>query len=105
HGEGYWTRYILDGCRPIIDHVVAVSGRVRERTCDGLPTTVIPNGVDAAQLAPTRPRAAVRAALGFQPDDFVLGYVGRFSAEKRPQVLIEAVARLPPSFKALLVGW
>src|SRR5262249_19516626 len=36
---------------------------------------------------------------------FVLGFVGRFSAEKRPQVILEAVAGLPPNFKALLVGW
>lgn len=105
HGEGYWTRQILEGCKPVIDHVIAVSRRVKDRVADGLPTTVIPNGVDLAHLARTRPSAAVREELGFQSDDFVLGYVGRFSDEKRPHLLVDAVARLPAPFKALFVGW
>jgi glycosyltransferase involved in cell wall biosynthesis len=105
HGEGYWTRQILEGCKPVIDHVIAVSRRVKDCVADGLPTTVIPNGIDLARLARTRPAAAVREALGFRADDFVLGYVGRFSDEKRPHLLVDAVARLPAPFKALFVGW
>lgn len=105
HGEGYWTRQILEGCKPVIDHVIAVSRRVKDSVAAGLPTTVIPNGVDLAHLARTRPAVAVRQELGFQADDFVLGYVGRFSDEKRPHLLVEAVARLPAPFKALFVGW
>ena len=105
HGEGYWTQQILEGCKPVIDHVIAVSRRVKERVAHGLPTTVIPNGVDWAHLARTRPAAAVREDLGFRADDFVVGYVGRFSDEKRPHLLIDAVALLPAPFKALFVGW
>ena len=106
HGEGYWTRQILEGCRPVIDHVVAVSTRVKDRVAGGLPTTVIPNGVDLAHLARTRPAGVVRKSLGFRADDFVLGYVGRFSDEKQPHLLVDAVARLPAPFKAsLFVGW
>jgi hypothetical protein len=105
HGEGPWTRQIIDGCAPVADHVVAVSRRVEGRLPPALPTTVIPNGVDTAHLARTRPAAAVREALGFRPGDFVIGYVGRFSDEKRPHLVAQAVARLPPPFKALFVGW
>jgi glycosyltransferase involved in cell wall biosynthesis len=105
HGEGRWTRHILDGCARVLDHVVAVSPRVLRRVCDGFPGTVIPNGVDAAHLARSRTRAETRRALGFHDDDFILGYIGRFSPEKRPEVVIDAVARLPHRFKALLVGW
>jgi glycosyltransferase involved in cell wall biosynthesis len=105
HGEGPWTRQIIDGCAPVADHVVAVSRRVGERVLTGLPTTVIPNGVDTAHLARTRPAGAVREALGFRAGDFVLGYVGRFSDEKRPHLVAQAVARLPAQFKALFVGW
>jgi glycosyltransferase involved in cell wall biosynthesis len=104
HGEGFWTRWILEGCRNIIDHVIAVSRRVQDRVCQGFASTVIPNGVDAAHLAPTRAPAAVRASLGYAPEDFVLGFAGRFSHEKRAHLVIEAVARLPRHFKALLVG-
>ena len=51
HGEAWWTRHLLDGCQPVVDHVVAVSRRVKERVTDGFPTTIIPNGVDSARLA------------------------------------------------------
>jgi hypothetical protein len=105
HGEGPWTRWILDGCAPVVDHVVAVSQRVWERNCRDFPSTVIPNGVDSAHLARSCSRAEIRRSLGFGPDDFVLGMIGRFSPEKRPEVVIDAVARLPHRFKALLVGW
>jgi glycosyltransferase involved in cell wall biosynthesis len=105
HGEGPFTKYLLDGCAPVVDHVVAVSRRVRERNCRDLPSTVIPNGIDTAHLARSCSRAEMRRALGFGPDDFVLGTIGRFSPEKRPHVVIDAVAKLPDRFKALLVGW
>jgi glycosyltransferase involved in cell wall biosynthesis len=105
HGEGAWTRYVVGQCAPVLDHVVGVSHWVSARLGTALPLTCIPNGVDAARLGPTRPRAAMRAELGFGPEDFVLGYIGRFVEEKRPELLVEVVARLPPPFKALFVGW
>src|SRR5439155_1437255 len=101
HGEGEWTRNILEACRPIVDHVVAVSDRVRRSVCDGFPCTTILNGVDSSRLASTRSRREVRESLGFAPNDFVLGYVGRFSHEKRVHVVLDAIAGLPPHFKAL----
>jgi glycosyltransferase involved in cell wall biosynthesis len=104
HGEGMWTRRILTGCAPVVDHAVAVSRRVRERIT-GPASTVIHNGVDATHIARSRSRQAVRRALGFEARDFVVGYVGRFSAEKRAHAVLEAVALLPAHFKALLIGW
>jgi glycosyltransferase involved in cell wall biosynthesis len=105
HGESHWTRHVLESSAEVTDHVIAVSQRVRERVCDGFPNTVIHNGVDAARLAQSRPRPEMRESLGFTEGDFVLGFVGRFSGEKRPQRIIETVARLPRRFKALMVGW
>lgn len=105
HGEGPYTRAYLECCGPIVDHVVAVSRRVQERVTAGYPTTVIPNGVDASHLARSLSRSESRARFGFGPEDFVVGYVGRFSPEKRAHRVIEAVARLPRNVKALLVGW
>ena len=105
HGNAPPYRALLERCAPIVDHVVAVSHGVRDQICTDFPCTVIPNGVDVAHIAPSRSRAEVRQSLGFGPEDFVLGYVGRFSWEKRPRTIIEAVALLPPRFKALLVGW
>jgi glycosyltransferase involved in cell wall biosynthesis len=104
HGEGAWTRDIFAACRPVVDHVVAVSERVREKVCDGLPCTTILNGIDSSRLAVTRSRREVRETLGFAPDDFILGFVGRFAQEKRVHVILDALAGLPAHFKALLVG-
>jgi len=105
HGDGPYTQDLVQKSKTHADHWVAVSRRVRDITCDGLPTTVIYNGVDSARLAKTRPREEVRRQFGFGPDDFVLGYLGRFSGEKRVHLLIEAAARLPSDVKVLLVGW
>jgi len=105
HGDKDWTRGLLAGSVRSVDHVVAVSKRVREGVCAGFPTTVIPNGVDTSRLGRTCSRSEARRRLGFGRSDFVLGYVGRFSAEKRVERIVRAVARLPDCFKALLVGW
>jgi glycosyltransferase involved in cell wall biosynthesis len=104
HGESLWTRRGLEGSDQAVDHVIAVSQRVRDRVCEGFPTTTILNGVDSARLGQTRPADDVRKQLGFSRDDFVIGSVGRFTREKQMNLLIDAVARLPHHFKLMLVG-
>jgi glycosyltransferase involved in cell wall biosynthesis len=105
HGDGPWTRARIERLAPVIHHVVAVSGRVQRTVCNGHSSTVITNGVDPLHLARFRPRHEVRASLGFRPDDFVVGFVGRFAPEKNPFAVVDAVARLPLRFKTLLVGF
>jgi glycosyltransferase involved in cell wall biosynthesis len=105
HGDCHWTQERLNLFSSAMDHVVAVSKKVQRNMCRGYPSTVIHNGVDPVRLTATLPRDTVRASLGFNPEDFVLGFVGRFSAEKRPDAIIRAVARLPEHYKALLVGF
>ncbi|OAI57712.1 hypothetical protein AYO47_01590 [Planctomyces sp. SCGC AG-212-M04] len=105
HGDSQWTHELIKQSRNSIDHVVAVSQRVASRVCRGFPTTVILNGVDTARIATSRSRDAVRSELGFEADDFVVGFVGRFSPEKRCELLLESLERLPRNFKALLIGW
>jgi glycosyltransferase involved in cell wall biosynthesis len=67
-----------------------------------------PRGVDAATFRPDRPgREAVRGALGFGPDDVVIGHVSRIAAEKNVAYLGEALAAVAdarPSAKILIVG-
>ena len=105
HGDGSFTRDLVASNAGHVDHVLAVSGRVRDVACEGVPATVVHNGVDTARLASTLPRDAVRRGLGFGPDDFVLGFLGRLAPEKRADLVLKAVASLPPRFKALVVGW
>ncbi len=105
HGDGDYSRGLVARAKSHADHVIAVSDRVRRHACDGVPTTVIYNGVDAARLATTLPRDEARAALGFGPGDFVVGFLGRFAPEKRVPLILDALAGMPSNVKALLVGW
>ncbi|UXU75781.1 MULTISPECIES: glycosyltransferase family 4 protein [unclassified Paracoccus (in: a-proteobacteria)] len=61
------------------------------------PATVILHGVDLSVFHPANDRAALRAELGFAPDDIVIGCFGRIRAQKGVDLLIEAALRLFPS--------
>ena len=67
-----------------------------------------PRGVDAGTFRPDRPgRVAVRAALGFGPDDVVIGHVSRIAAEKNVAYLGAALLRVAearPGSRMLIVG-
>lgn len=77
------------------DAVVVVS-RAMERAmvARGAPSGLrcIPNAW-ADRIRPLS-RSAARQALGIRDDAFVVGWVGRLSREKGPDVLLEAVAKL-----------
>lgn len=105
HGMGDWTRSSLQACSPAVDHVVAVSRIVYDNLCGSYPASVILNGVDQHHIACRSSPEEVRRKLGFDADDFVVGFAGRFSPEKNADVIIDAVARMGASAKALLVGW
>lgn len=105
HGDGPWTQQIYARSSGVFDHVIAVSQGVQNAVCQEIPSTVIYNGTDAAHISRSQPRHEIRRRHGFGDDDFVVGSVLRFSPEKRPEKLIEAVSRLPERFKLLLVGW
>jgi glycosyltransferase involved in cell wall biosynthesis len=72
------------------------------------PNVVIHNGYDASAFAPDdAKRAATRAELGFRPDEFVVGTVGRWHVEKDVPSLLSAVAAVRtshPSLRCMLIG-
>ncbi len=83
--------------RGLSDRVVAVSSAVRDELvradgADPARIVVIENGVDTSRFR-MGSDGAVRAALGFAPDVAVLGVVGRLSAEKGFDVLLNAMAQ------------
>ncbi|MGV9789829.1 glycosyltransferase [Streptomyces sp. NPDC003435] len=88
---------------------VAVSPTVAARlTRWGVPEpriAVVPNGIDLEpfRFDPER-RVRVRARLGIPEDAFVIGGIGRLTPGKRFDILIEALAQLPPDCHLLLVG-
>jgi len=59
------------------------------RWCPTGPVRYIPNGVDAPVLVA---RTEARRRFGLPADGFVVGYVGRLSAEKRPDRVLTLVA-------------
>lgn len=61
----------------------------------------IPNGVDFAELAPREPRWLVRQRWGLSHDALAVGFVGRWSPEKNPWAVAEAVAALGPTATAV----
>jgi glycosyltransferase involved in cell wall biosynthesis len=105
HGDGPWTQDIFTRSAGVFDHVIAVSEGVKAAVCKGIPGTVIYNGADIAHVSRSQSRLEIRSRYGFDDTDFVVGSVLRYSSEKRPETLIEAVAQLPKRFKLLLVGW
>jgi glycosyltransferase involved in cell wall biosynthesis len=64
------------------------------------------NGVDLARFTPVSAtaREATRGELGIRPHEVVVGLVARLVAEKGVPELIEAVGRLGPPYRLLLVG-
>jgi glycosyltransferase involved in cell wall biosynthesis len=70
---------------------------------------VVPLGFDLSRLAALGPSdcAAARAALGMDPDAHIVALVGRLTAIKRPDVFVEAAARVAaadPRARFLIAG-
>ena len=89
------------------DAVVAVSNPIARRLWGrGVPHAhvhVIPNAFDCA--LPVLDRGAARDVLGIPADQFVVGWVGRLSAEKGPDILVESMPALSISgVSASIVG-
>jgi glycosyltransferase involved in cell wall biosynthesis len=88
------------------DAVVAVSKPLGEALVSaGVPSGrvhVIPNAAPPAGAALNRVEA--RRELGLPSDGFVIGWVGRLSLEKGPDVLVEALALLPGDVTAVMIG-
>jgi glycosyltransferase involved in cell wall biosynthesis len=98
------------------ERVVACSEHVRDHLVRrvGLPSekvVLVYNGVDTELFTPAAPddaeRAAVRAELGFGPDDVLIGTVGHLNRQKGHDVLIEAlpqVLRREPAARIVIAG-
>ncbi|MBI1901818.1 MAG: glycosyltransferase family 4 protein [Planctomycetia bacterium] len=103
HGCCAWTRQFVASCRRVATHFVAVSQAAATPFGDAK-VTVIANGVDARRCLPSRPREQVRREWGLGQSDTAVGYVGRFSWEKNPIAVSQAVAALGNGYRAVYVG-
>ena len=63
-----------------------------------------PLGIDSSVFRPQRGDDTLREYLGLDPDARLLVYAGRFTPEKKLDVLIEAVRKLGDPYHLILVG-
>lgn len=87
------------------DAVVAVSAPLRERLADALGgerVHLIPNAF--SPTPETLDRVAARAELGLPAAARVVGFVGRLTEEKGPDLFLDAFARLPEDVVGSVVG-
>ncbi|MET8412457.1 glycosyltransferase [Streptomyces sp. NPDC005195] len=82
-----------------------VADRLRRWGVPGPRIEVVPNGIDVDRFRfDPALRERTRRRLGLPADAYVVGGVGRLTAAKRFDVLIRALAGLPPDHWLLLVG-
>jgi glycosyltransferase involved in cell wall biosynthesis len=97
---------------PLADVVVTVSEAIRRavaRVQPGLAerTVTVHNGVPLEVLTARADRGAARTALGYLPEQFVVGAVARLDPRKGLDTLVEAMAiasRERPELRVLIVG-
>lgn len=63
-----------------------------------------PLGIDCTVFHPSRRDPELRQRLGISPKQRLLVYAGRFTADKKLDVLLQAKAQLGPDYHLLLVG-
>ncbi len=63
-----------------------------------------PLGIDVATFSPALRSDALRTALGLAPETRLLVYAGRFTADKKLVLLIDAVRKLGAPYHLLLIG-
>jgi L-malate glycosyltransferase len=88
------------------DVVIAVSSAEADRLATLLrhPVLFVPNGVSPLEHTP---RAAARAVLGIDPSRYAVGFIGRLSPEKRPDLFVDMaaiVAAQQPDVDFLVIG-
>ena len=110
---GRWTLRVLRGLEEAgyrrSDAVTATTPAAREQISRRFPqvdTAVISNGVDLDLFRPSLRSEDVRASLGADPDDFLVGYCGLHGLFQGMEVVVEAAARLAghPGIKFVMVG-
>jgi glycosyltransferase involved in cell wall biosynthesis len=77
--------------------VIAVSNAVKTHLCHDLPALeskvrVVHDGVNVKDFSPARDRERVRRELGLEPNEILLGMVGRVNAWKGQQFLLQAAS-------------
>ncbi|MGB7282749.1 MAG: glycosyltransferase family 4 protein [Candidatus Acidiferrum sp.] len=103
---------MLAAAGPRVDRMFAVSEDARQSILNShvIPRRklfTVPNGINFDRFRLREPDLTLRKSLGIPDDSFVFGNIGRLTEMKRPDILIDAFAKLSAEFPAshlLLVG-
>ncbi len=92
----------------ITDRIIAVSPEERDFALEiGIPQrklSVVPNGIE---LEPLPTRQSARYKLGLYAEQVTVGFVGRLTSQKNPELLIESFCRVAEQFpfvRLVIVG-
>jgi len=97
---------------PHIDKSILISHHLRDYLIRNYPVqpeklVVVHNGIDAEKFLPRGGGAAIRAELGLAPQDRLVGFIGRFTLQKRPLLFLEIareLCRRDPTVSVYMVG-
>ncbi|MDO6963790.1 glycosyltransferase family 4 protein [Rhizobium alvei] len=87
------------------DAVICVSDdeKIHAERSLHIPERLLHTVVNGVVTPPSGNRDGIRQKLGVDPDRFLFGFVGRLSAQKAPERLIEAFARITSTDAALAI--
>jgi glycosyltransferase involved in cell wall biosynthesis len=96
HGACEWSMRLLDKPSRTATHLAAVSERAALSFPNELQdrVKVLWNGIELERVMPSRDRNDVRRSWGCDPDELLVGYLGRHAMSKRPEAVALAVAEL-----------
>lgn len=106
HCSGQWGRDSTAACAPFASRIIATSDYVRSFVPveHRHKVTLIPNGTEVSRLAVQKSRVQMRAEWGVPEGRKAIAFVGRWSAEKNPLALAEAIAVLGEDYHAVYCG-
>ena len=104
HGSGQWSWPVARGAESADHHLAAVSAEAAKAFPTPAKARVIFNGMDSSRLQPQAGRDATREAWNVAPDEILLGYVGRFWSDKRPEGAALAAQFLGGHYRAAYAG-
>jgi glycosyltransferase involved in cell wall biosynthesis len=98
HGSLAATRPLLEAAASGSTHFAAVSQKAAEAYPEHLWPRVetLWNGCEVDRIVPTRSRDLVRAEWGCDPNDLLIGHVGRLAFDKNPLAVAHAAVALQP---------
>jgi len=103
HSAGLWTHEAVVKVKNHINYGVGVCGPAAELVSNlaGVKSEVIWNGVPLDEVSPD-PHRKERSG---PEDEFVVGYLGRYSPEKNLVAAIGALKHLPRNVRLRMYGW